>query len=323
MSNQTILITGGGGYIAQSIAQIIRQLFPEFKLVGTDIHSRHPGKVFYDEVALVPRADDATYIDVLSDLIDRHKVTIIIPTTEDEIKVLNDRDDNKVIQSALILMANKLAIDISLDKLKTMTFLKEKNVTVPWTIDAATGSPVGFPCIFKQRSVHGSRELRLIDNEADVDAVPARLTAKGIWQDRLLPSNAEYTCSVYRTANNEVRTLIMERTLEDGFTVQGTLDDNQDIRAYLESIATAIDLKGSINVQLILTDDGPVLFEINPRFSSTVGFRHLLGFPDFEWQLRELMGETLAPFVDIDPEGIEFFRVSKCIVFKKSDLITF
>ena len=41
-----------------------------------------------------------------------------------------------------------------------------------------------------------------------------------------------------------------------------------------------IDFFGPANFQLILTKKGPMIFEINPRFSSTVLMRNYLGFTD-------------------------------------------
>jgi len=64
-------------------------------------------------------------------------------------------------------------------------------------------------------------------------------------------------------------------------------------------------LQGSMNIQLILTDSGPRIFEINPRFSSTVLMRHKLGFCDFLWSLDEAKG------LSVDFPSIE---VNQCMV---------
>ena len=58
-------------------------------------------------------------------------------------------------------------------------------------------------------------------------------------------------------------------------------------------ISKLLKLKGSINIQLRVTNRGPVLFEINPRFSGTVGFRDKLGFKDLLWSMQlKLEGEV-------------------------------
>ena len=55
-----------------------------------------------------------------------------------------------------------------------------------------------------------------------------------------------------------------------------------------------LDLTGSINVQLRIQENIPKIFEINPRFSSTVLFRHLFGFEDLIWSIEDSMGYILS-----------------------------
>jgi carbamoyl-phosphate synthase large subunit len=59
-------------------------------------------------------------------------------------------------------------------------------------------------------------------------------------------------------------------------------------------IAEGLDLRGSMNVQLRLTDEGPRVFEINPRFSSTVLMRHRMGFSDVLWAIEEAEGKVIS-----------------------------
>ena len=69
-----------------------------------------------------------------------------------------------------------------------------------------------------------------------------------------------------------------------------------DIDEILITIAEKSALEGAINVQLRVTDDGPSIFEINPRFSSTVMMRHLIGFSDLVWMIEARKGLSLPPF---------------------------
>jgi len=48
-----------------------------------------------------------------------------------------------------------------------------------------------------------------------------------------------------------------------------------------------------MNVQLRLTEQGPRVFEINPRFSSTVLMRHRIGFSDVLWSIQEAEGDQI------------------------------
>ena len=72
---------------------------------------------------------------------------------------------------------------------------------------------------------------------------------------------------------------------------------NKSVKNLLNVIAKNWNLEGSINVQLRITKKGPVIFEINPRFSSTVLFRHLFGFKDLEWSLQDAMNLDLSKYL--------------------------
>lgn len=98
------------------------------------------------------------------------------------------------------------------------------------------------------------------------------------------------TCAVFRTAKGRTLVLPMERRLAGGLTVWMRVRYEKEVMKQCERIAEALNLTGPINVQLRLTEQGPRIFEINPRFSSTLYLRHILGFQDLLWAIDDLMG---------------------------------
>ena len=75
----------------------------------------------------------------------------------------------------------------------------------------------------------------------------------------------------------------------------------------MKQIFAALNVAGLYNIQLRLTDDGPKIFEINPRVSSTVVFRNKLGFEDFKWWVLEALGKEL-PHYDAVSAGTKIYR---------------
>ena len=69
----------------------------------------------------------------------------------------------------------------------------------------------------------------------------------------------------------------------------------------------AFQLKGVLNIQLRLTSDGPVLFEINPRLSSTIVFRDKLGFTDLRWWINDITSLNKNEYKQ-PKAGTKFFR---------------
>jgi len=117
-------------------------------------------------------------------------------------------------------------------------------------------------------------------------------------------------CSVL----GEIRSIAFRRKLVGGLTGSGEVVSNPGIDFVLHTIAERLCLSGSINVQLRKTQRGPVVFEINPRFSSTVMFRHLLGFHDVIWSLMEAAGKQPSAYT-APASGTRFYRIGNEVIF--------
>lgn len=308
---KNILITGCGGDIAISIARILRELMNDVKLIGTDIYEDHPAVAFFDEVISIVRADNKAYKDMLGEIINDFNIELIIPSTEAEIKLLVERGDVDSIFNVPVLMANKCIVEVGLNKLETAKFLKSSGIISPWTILVGEGKPIEYPCIIKPVSGCGSKNISVVE-----EASFSSYSAYGndfIWQEYLYPDNEEYTCGLYRSSSGEVRTIIIKRELQGGLTGKGLIVKNESISQILEDLALSTLLEGSVNVQLRLTKQGPVIFEINPRFSSTVMFRHKLGFKDLQWAIEDKFNMEVSEY-KAPKAGTRFYRVANEVI---------
>jgi carbamoyl-phosphate synthase large subunit len=116
-----------------------------------------------------------------------------------------------------------------------------------------------------------------------------------MWQEYLPGTKGEFTCGVYRCLDDSVRVVAMRRRLAAGVTAYAQVVHEESIEKLCKQIAESLNLRGSINIQLrILEGRGPVVFEINPRFSSTVGMRHRIGFCDLIWSIQEQYSQVPA-----------------------------
>ena len=91
------------------------------------------------------------------------------------------------------------------------------------------------------------------------------------------------------------------RKLRGNYTAWAKVIKNSKIEKLCKKVTEEIDFFGPANFQLILTKKGPMIFEINPRFSSTVLMRNYLGFTDLVWSIEEKFGFKLTKnktFVD-------------------------
>ena len=307
-----VLITGCGGDIAIAMARILREILPGVCLVGTDIHDDHPAQSYFDSVVSVVRADDPGYYSCMEKVIREHNIDLIVPSTEAEIAFLVRNSNPDAEFGVPVLMASNDIVQTGLDKLKTSEYLRDMGVLSPWTVQVDQGVPLNYPCIIKPRIGCGSKNIAKVDQ--DTVSKFSGFGGNYIWQEYLYPDNEEYTCGIFRSEQGDIRTLIIKRQLQGGLTGKGVVVENAAISQLLEQLATDSCLVGSINAQLRLTNKGPVIFEINPRFSSTVMFRHKMGFKDLLWSLEDRFKHALSNYV-APKTGTRFYRVANEVIY--------
>ena len=295
-----ILITGIGGDIGQAVASILREARPGIKLFGVDIHLQHGGHLFVDDFQLVPNASSSNYLDVLKKIVEEHSIDGVIPMSEQELQTSLPFLD--LAPGFKWITPGVKVVRAGLDKLKTIQALMDLNIPVPWTREVSRGYPIRYPCILKSRTGSGSRSVLIVKNDSDVDYLVKKYP-DAIFQELLKPDDREVTCAVYRRQDGEVSTLLMLRRLTGGFTGWAKIIKDDSAVEMCEKIAKGLDLRGSMNVQMRLTENGPRVFEINPRFSSTVLMRHQLGFSDVLWAIDEAQ-DKIIKFKDIPKDQI-------------------
>ena len=305
-----ILITGIGGDIGQGVATILRETRPEIELLGVDVHDQHGGHLFVDHFLLIPNASSSNYLSSLKKIVKEHKIDVVIPMSEPELDaalpILGLESDVKWITSG------SSVVKAGLDKFKTMQALIEIGIPIPWTILVCDGYPISYPCILKNRFGSGSRAVFIVKNDEDADYL-AKQYPDAIFQELLEPNDREVTCAVYRRKDGKVSTLLMLRRLSGGFTGWAKVIKDDAANEMCETIASGLNLQGSMNIQMRLTDKGPRVFEINPRFSSTVLMRHRLGFSDVLWAIDEAEGKVIN-FQEI-PKDQMMVRVQSATIY--------
>lgn len=304
MNIERILVTGANGDIANAIGRLLKSAYPGSTLFGADLGNKWPGQNVFLEMHTLPRADDPTYIDALLGLAKNLHISCIIPCTEPELhKLISEWD--KVCQLPL-LMNEQEVIDTGLDKVKTMKWLNSIGIGTPLTTLLADAKEKDLPLFIKPRSGSGSRNLQVIHTAEHLTLYKKENNNLDLISQKLLePHLGEYTCALFKY-KDDVRTLIMRRWLSGGLTSRMIVENVPEIEKALHTIADSLPNIAVINVQLRLTDSGPLVFEINPRLSSTVMMRHKIGFKDLEWWLDVLNDKAPASFDP--PIGYRVYR---------------
>lgn len=312
MNKYNVLVTACGGDIGYSIYKILKNQEFINQLVCCDISAKNPIAYLSKNFEIVEKATSKGYISSLENLVEKYKLDIIIPVSEPELRFLNE-NDIRTIAGAKVIMASKMAMDIGFDKFKTTEFLKNNELPYPKTYKIGDVIELEYPYILKDPKGCGSKGICLIENDLDFQYYSSK------YKDYIAQEYVEgdeYTCGLYRY-NNETRCIIFKRELKGGLTGYGELVKNPKIEELLVSVAEKICLEGAINVQLRMNADNvPIIFEINPRFSSTVLFRDRLGFKDLIWSIKDSLNLDKEHFIPSDNKVV-FFKIFDEIIQRK------
>lgn len=302
-----ILVTGVAGDIGNGIGRILKGAGFVERLIGCDIHGEHMGGFIFDGCEIVPKASSPDYIDALQTLTGKAGLDAIVVTSEPELRFFSGLAGNGVLNDLPLVMANQASMEIGFDKLKTAEYVAGLGFPAPWTRPVAQDVPVSYPCVLKSRFGAGNQGVYIVKDAKLANAYQT-LFPDYVWQEYMPDDDNEYTCGVYGCADGEIRTIIFRRRLVSGVTGYAELVQNVAIESLCVAVGKALNLRGSINIQLRLSARGPMIFEINPRFSSTVVFRHKVGFTDLLWSLQEQILGVKTSYSRLHPAGTKIYR---------------
>jgi len=289
-----ILVTSCGGDIGQSIGKILKKI--NHTAFGLDISENNAAPFIFDHFEIGLKVSDENYISNLKKFVSTNKIDAIIPVSEPELRFYTKNfGDCLDINGAKVVMANHFSRDIGFDKKKTCDFLKDNQLPNPqlYSLDSEN---ITFPFIAKPRTGAGSSNIFKVNDFEEFKFISNKYQ-DFIYQEFLDGQEGEFTCCAYRSQSNDIRTISFKRELTSGgYSGYGEVVDDKRIDKLLIEISNLLNLKGSINIQLRIHKGEPVVFEINPRFSSTILFRHLLGFKDLEWSLDELFNQDISNY---------------------------
>lgn len=296
-----ILVTAISGDIANGVLHILRDAGVEF-LVGTDINEYAVGMDQVDVFHRCRLAVDEGYVEEMAELCRRHGITHMIPVNEREIEVLSPVREKFEAMGVKMVLQSPEVLSICLDKFRTAEFLRAAGVDVPAVVDprqaAVPGAGHGY--IVKPRKSNGSKGIRRV--EAVTDCAEDEIVQEYIPGD-------EYTVGVFSdgTVTNVVK---FKRQLKNGMSHLVELSHDESIEATARKVAKAFGLRGYVNVQLRRFEGRNYVFEINPRISGTVRFRHMLGFCDVLWWLDLLDGKAAPSYEDAYEQAVGIREMS-------------
>ena len=287
MAKELVLVTGIGGEIGHGIIRCLKDLKSNLDLFGCDMDAYAATRDEVQKFFVVPEASQTKrYFQVLKNITEKYKIKYIYPTIESEIQFFDHYRDYFESQGVTIFIHDPTILDTFFDKYETIEFLKNHKIPYPKTflIKDYRGE-LGYPIMMKPRWGSGSKDVIRIINVEEFHFYKKRVP-NAIIQEYLEGENEEYTVGVFFDGK-DVSSVAFRRLIGFGGTTKiAQLVKEEAIVQLAERVARSIGVIGTLNLQMRKTSKGYFIFEINPRFSSTVYFRHYFGFRDVQWWLN-------------------------------------
>lgn len=298
----TVLVTGVGDTVGQALIKALRMSAVPCRILGTDRDELSAGLKWVDRDFLLPHCGKAdAYLAGMRRICAGENVRLIFPGSEKELELLAK---NAADLGAIVVGSSPDVLRVALDKWETCRFLEREGLNFPRYAKLGATAEIeqlveqcGFPLIAKPCRGTGARGLMTLGSWKQIE-VARGLGVEMVVQEYLLPDEEEYSVEVYTLKDGTQAGSICyhRRHIVAGDTYKARILKNEVVEAQARAVVAALGPAGPCNVQLRLTERGPVTFEINPRFSGGVSMRAHFGYNEPEMALRDLvLNEPLPP----------------------------
>jgi len=279
----TLFMTGGGGAGTIAATKILRAS-GNYRVILGDMDKWAAGLRFADKSYILPAGNDERFIDCVRDILRKEHVEVFVPLVDEEIlKSYQLRDD---FPDLIILLPEYEFSKIVLDKWHLIKRLERSSLPCPKThLVCESYEDLEYPLIVKPRIGRGSRNVMELKSS---DQIEAYKVLCGLPSDRILVQEKirgkEFTVSVVVNKVGDVLAVVPKEVINKrGITITAITRENSEICSLCVDIQRKLKPNGPFNVQLVQRDDGvPVVFEINPRYSTTIALTMAAGVNEIE-----------------------------------------
>lgn len=302
-----VLVTGAASAVGQGIVKSLRASSEATTIIGADIHPLSSALFRTDEAVLIPKVEDPGSLSEIMSVLKRARARVLMIGSEFEVEFFAEHKEEIERETNTFIVVSPLAaVRIADDKWLTAEFLRANGLPhatsfVPADLDAALAQALswGFPLVLKARSGTSNRHVHVIKTEGELRTLFPR-TPKPMLQHLIdFPRDElrnEYTCSIFKCRDGSLLgPFTARRILRGGSSWIVEVAPFPALFPLIAEIGRRLPILGSLNVQLMVGDSGPVPFEFNCRFSGTTAVRAHFGFNEPEMTIRSfVLGQPVS-----------------------------
>jgi len=322
----TILVSGASGIVGYGALKSLRQGASTYNLIGTTIYEDSVAPAFCDIFELAPLTSDPHYVDWLCEVIEKHKVDMIIPGIDIDMHAWNEHRERIAKTGVKLLLNNPDLIDLCGDKWSFYqklhdagsTFLIESRLEGTF---AELKSAFGLPFLLKPRRGFASKGIVVVESEQTFAKHESDLGPVVMAQPIVGDAETEYTVSAFFDDASKLCCLmsLRRKLAKEGFTEKAEVADLPGAEAAIKEMAELLKPVGPTNFQFRTHDGQLKLLEINPRISSATSIRTAFGYNESAMSVKYFL-ENVTPTQPVVRHGHAVRYTEDCI-FYDSDTV--
>jgi carbamoyl-phosphate synthase large subunit len=328
----SVLVTaiGGGGHGEQILKALKMVNNGQYRLIGADMNPQCPQFALVEERLKIPPASDPGFVDAVLEGCSRFDIRAVFHGCEPELLAYSRARERFADNRILLPINRREVIELCMDKSRSSAFLESLGFSPPRFVLAASLEDAAqldfYPLVVKPHvGSGGSKDCFVIQNERELRGIMLFLGASPenliLVQEYVGTPEEEYTVGVLHdldgrylnsiavrrelksalnlrisTSNRSGRKELGQRLVVSSGISMGEVCSPTQILDTCKKIASALDVRGAVNIQGRMTSEGFKVFEINPRFSGTTSIRAMMGYNEPDVLLRvHLLGEKITP----------------------------
>ncbi|MBN1555971.1 MAG: ATP-grasp domain-containing protein [Phycisphaerae bacterium] len=319
MSRQlNILFTCVGRRVVllESFRRAMKELGIEGKIFATDVTQAAAALHVSDKQFIVPRAGNIQYMPALEKIIEQHRVGLVIPLTDLDLRTLARRRDRLADSGCAVMIGPEETIKICRDKRLFSQHLRKAGMPSIRTFPLPQFRQKPFyPCFVKPLRGSAGLGTAKINSERELQA------HMHVFGDQLLVQDyvpgREYTVDVYRTRSGEIKSIIPRQRLvvRSGEVDQGITIHDEELFEETRKLVSLMDGLWGVFCCQCRRPEGkpPHFFEINPRFGGGAPLSIAAGADLPKYLLQEILGMDVQAEVGKFTPNLLMLRYSEHI----------
>jgi len=266
------------------------------KVFAGDMDGLAPALFLADKAFPLPPVKGGVYIERLLEIVEQEKVNLLIPTIDTELSPLAENAPQFASIGCKVVISSPEVVRITGDKWNTVSFFKENGIDVPdsWLPEMLVGNELPEKLFIKPRNGSASQHTYKTDRINLKDLI-SRVPSPIIQEELFGP---EITVDAFLDFEGNLIHYVPRQRIKTlaGESVQGQTIDDRPIRGWLCQVFSVLGkagAQGPITLQFFLTERGPVLTEINPRFGGGFPLAYASGGKYPQWLVALASGEKV------------------------------